>query len=146
MRFYEMAVIADPELVDEGYQALIDKLDKLLKKKRKKTEKGEFVRIDDWGVRRLAYPIAKKAKGRYTFLTMKCLPDTLAELERNLHLMDEVMRFQTIKLKTEPQFEETAVREEAPAEKSKPADKPEPEAKVEAGRESVEEGDQGEAI
>ena len=144
MRYYELATIARAELTDEGYEELIAKVDGLLKKKRKKAEKGEIVHIDDWGVRKLCYPIEKQPKGRYVFITAKCLPDTLAEVERNLKLDDAVLRYQTIKLKGEPVFEEakpepeTATEEvkseaEAPVkEKSaEPEVKPEAEAPVE---------------
>ncbi|MBE9535627.1 MAG: 30S ribosomal protein S6 [Proteobacteria bacterium] len=119
MRYYELATIARAELTDEGYEGLIGKMDGLLKKKRKKAEKGEIVHVDDWGVRKLCYPIEKQPKGRYVFVTLKCLPDTLAEVERNLKLDEAVLRYQTIKLKGVPVFEEAkpeAVKEEVKAE------------------------------
>ncbi len=121
MRFYELALIANPELTDEGYKDLLDKIDKILKKKRKKSEKGEILREDDWGVRKLSYPINKQSKGRYVFLTISSLTDILSELERNLRLMDEVFRFQTVKLKEAPQVEEPKAEEES-AEKETPAE------------------------
>lgn len=37
---------------------------------------------------------------------MKCLPDTLSEVERNFRLTDDVLRYQTIRLNEEPVFEE----------------------------------------
>ena len=119
MRYYELATIARAELTDEGYEGLIGKMDGLLKKKRKKAEKGEIVHVDDWGVRKLCYPIEKQPKGRYVFVTLKCLPDTLAEVERNLKLDEAVLRYQTIKLKGVPVFEEAkpeAAKEEVKAE------------------------------
>jgi len=142
MRYYELATIARAELTDEGYEGLIGKVDGVLKKKRKKAEKGEILHVDDWGVRKLCYPIEKQPKGRYVFITLKCLPETLAEVERNLKLDEGVLRYQTVKLKGEPVFEEAkpeAVTEEveAPAEEKVAAEaateevKPEAEAPVE---------------
>lgn len=134
MRYYELATIARAELTDEGYEGLIGKVDGILKKKKKKAEKGEIVHTDDWGVRKLCYPIAKQPKGRYVFITLKCMPDTLAEVERNLKLDDGVLRYQTIKLKGEPVFEKAkpeAPKEEAmedvAEEKSAAAEEVEPE-------------------
>lgn len=119
MRYYELATIARAELTDEGYEELIAKVDGLLKKKRKKAEKGEIVHVDDWGVRKLSYLVEKQPKGRYVFITVKCLPDTLAEVERNLKLDDGVLRYQTLKLKGEPVFEEAKPEKEAAAEEVK---------------------------
>ena len=116
MRFYEMVLIADSELTDEGYRELLEKIEKLLRKKRKKVEKGELLHVDDWGVRRMAYPIEKKPKGRYIVLTFKSLTDTLSDLERNLTLMGEVLRFQTVKLKSEPVFKEKPAEESGSSE------------------------------
>ena len=113
MRFLELALIASPDLTSEGQEALIEKIDKLLKKKRKKADKGEILNVNDWGVRKLSYPILKQSKGHYLFLTIKCFPDTLFELERNLKLSDDIFRFQTIRLKAEPTFEVPAVEEPA---------------------------------
>lgn len=124
MRFYELALIANPELTDEGYKDLLGKIDKILKKKRKKAEKGEILREDDWGVRKLSYPINKQSKGRYIFLTISSLTDILSELERNLKLMDEVFRYQAVKLSQAPVVEEAKPEEvstEAPAEVAAPA-------------------------
>lgn len=114
MRYFEMALIASPDLTSEGQEELVDKIDKLLKKKRKKAEKGEILNINDWGVRKLSYPINKQSKGLYLFVTIQCCPDTLTELERNIKLSDEVLRYQTIRLDKEPQFE--AAAEEKPSE------------------------------
>ena len=106
MRCYELVLITSPEIADEGHQELLDKIEGILKKKRKKSEKGEILNLKKWGVRRLSAPIKKIEKGRYDLLTIKCLPDTLSEVERNLRFADEVLRFQTIRLKEEPVFED----------------------------------------
>ncbi|MBE9503639.1 MAG: 30S ribosomal protein S6 [Proteobacteria bacterium] len=124
MRYFEMALIASPDLTSEGQEELVDKIDKLLKKKRKKTEKGEILNINDWGVRKLSYPIKKQSKGHYLFVTVQCCPDTLTELERNLKLSDEVLRFQSLRLDKEPQFE-TAAAEKPSEEKATEAEKKE---------------------
>ena len=106
MRCYEVVLITSPEIADDGHKELLEKVEGVLKKKRKKIEKGELLNVKNWGLRRLSAPINKVEKGRYDLLTIKCLPDSLAEVERNLRLADDVLRYQTVRLSEEPVFEE----------------------------------------
>ena len=57
-----------------------------------------LTKVDTWGMRRLAYPIQKHTRGIYVYLRYVGFGDIVAELERNLRLLDSVMRFQTIVL------------------------------------------------
>ena len=57
-----------------------------------------LTKVDTWGKRRLAYPIQKHTRGIYVYLRYVGFGDIVAELERNLRLLDAVMRFQTIVL------------------------------------------------
>lgn len=59
-------------------------------------QKGKLLRVDNWGRRRLAYPIAKSSRGVFIYLRLVGWNDLIAELERNLRLLDEVVRFQTV--------------------------------------------------
>ena len=97
MRCYEMVLIASPEISDDGHKELLDKIEGILKKKRKKVEKGEILHVKKWGVRKLSAPIDKVEKGRYDLLTFKCLSDSLHEAERILRISNDVLRFQTIR-------------------------------------------------
>ena len=82
---------------------------------------AEVVAIDEWGKRRLAYPIEDMNDGYYTVATFKCEGDFPAELQRLMTIDESVMRVMVIKLDHEPvakattaPAEETAA-EEAPA-------------------------------
>ena len=121
MRCYEMVLITGPDLSSEGHKELLSKVDGILKKKKKKAEKGELLNVDEWGVRKLSAPIGKSEKGRYDVLTLKCLPDTLSEVERNLRLSSSVLRFQTVRLKSEPVFEKAAEEAAGPGESTEEA-------------------------
>lgn len=57
-----------------------------------------LTKVDTWGKRRLAYPIQKHTRGIYVYLRYVGFSDIVAELERNLRLLDRVIRFQTIVL------------------------------------------------
>lgn len=57
---------------------------------------GAVQSIDRWGRKRLAYPIAKQQEGYYVVVGFTAEPSAIAELERTLHLADEVLRFKVV--------------------------------------------------
>ena len=59
---------------------------------------GTLTKLDNWGKRKLAYPIQKTNRGIFVYLKYVGYGDLVAELERNLRLLDEVVRFQTVLL------------------------------------------------
>lgn len=59
---------------------------------------GRLTRVESWGRRRLAYPIAKQRKGFYLYLRYLGQIGTVAELERNLRMMDTVIRHMSVLL------------------------------------------------
>ncbi len=59
---------------------------------------GTLTKLDNWGRRRLAYPIQKSTRGIFVYLKYVGFGDVVAELERNLRLLDDVVRFQTVLL------------------------------------------------
>ena len=60
---------------------------------------GHLLKIDNWGKRKLAYPIRKSSRGVFVFLKYLGFEDLVAELERNLRLLDSVVRYQTVVMK-----------------------------------------------
>lgn len=60
-------------------------------------EKGKLVKVENWGRRRLAFEIKKQKRGVYTFVKFLGRDAIVAELERNLRMLDTVIRFQTVK-------------------------------------------------
>ncbi len=90
---YETIYIARPELPDDTLQAISDKISGII-------EKGEGVvlTLDDWGKRRLAYPIKKNSKGHYVYFNYVGPSSLVGELERNLRIDDQLLRFLTVKL------------------------------------------------
>ena len=91
MREYETTLIVQPEISDEGIQAICARLDGIL-------EKNGAVRLfyDDMGRRRLAYEIGKFQKGSYLTLFYLDTGKAVAEIERSLRLDDSVLRFLTV--------------------------------------------------
>jgi small subunit ribosomal protein S6 len=60
------------------------------------TRSGKLLKVDNWGKRKLAYPINKASRGVFVFFKYLGFEDVVAELERNLRLLDSVVRYQTV--------------------------------------------------
>lgn len=119
-RMYETIYIVKPDLADEENKALTTRINEVIEKMN-----GEVRKLEDWGVRKLAYPINKVARGRYMYLRSDGDAALIAELERRLRLDDRVIRYQTVKLDKDTitvapaapaEAEETAPSEEAGSE------------------------------
>ena len=93
MRMYETIIIVQPDLGDEELKGLSAKVQEVIA-----AMKGEFQRLEDWGVRKLAYPINKVTRGRYYYLRFDGDAPLIAELERRLRLDDKVVRYQSVKI------------------------------------------------
>jgi small subunit ribosomal protein S6 len=59
-------------------------------------ENGQLVKVEAWGRRKLAYPVAKQKKGVYVYVKYVGKGGLVQELERNLKLADAVLKFQTV--------------------------------------------------
>ncbi len=119
-RMYETIYIVKPDLVDEENKALTTRINEVIAKMN-----GEVRKLEDWGIRKLAYPINKIARGRYMYLRSDGDAALIAELERRLRLDERVIRYQSVKLDkdtvtaapaTPVEAEETAPVEEAASE------------------------------
>ncbi len=95
-RMYETIYIVRPDLADEELKGISAKVQEVIT-----SMKGDFRRLEDWGVRKLAYPINKVTRGRYYYLRFDGDAPLIAELERRLRLDDKVIRYQSVKLEKE---------------------------------------------
>ena len=73
---YETLFVIDPDLTEEATKAMIEKFTKLI------ADNGEVESVDEWGKRRLAYPINDKPEGYYVLVNFKAEPSLPSELER----------------------------------------------------------------
>lgn len=109
MRKYETIYIVQPELGEDDIKVLSEKVQEIIT-----SMKGEYSRLEDWGTRKLAYPVRKYTRGRYFYLNFEGEPALVAELERRLRLDDKVIRYQSVKLDKDiqvavPTVETTAI-------------------------------------
>ena len=119
---YETMFIVSLANGEEAAQATVKKFTDLI------AANAEVVQIDDWGKRRMAYPIQDMMEGYYTVATYKCDGEFPAELERLMNIDESVIRSMNIKLeydaavkaaekaaKAAAAAEAAATAEEAPA-------------------------------
>jgi small subunit ribosomal protein S6 len=107
MRKYETIYILQPDLSEDDIKVVADKVQDVIA-----SYKGDFQRLEDWGIRKLAYPINKCARGRYLYLRYDGGRELIAELERRLRLDEKVLRFQSVNITNQP---EKPVVEKKPA-------------------------------
>lgn len=83
---YEVVYILDPALGEEAIAAMIEKFKALVE------TQGTVAAIDDWGKRRLAYPINYEHEGYYVKFDFTSGPDFPAELDRIYKITEGVIR------------------------------------------------------
>ena len=83
---YELLYIVDGTLSDEAIKALIEKFTALI------AENGTIAEVNEWGKRRLAYPINDKEEGYYVLVNFASNSEFPAELERVFGITDGIMR------------------------------------------------------
>ena len=88
MRNYELAFIVQPSVDEEGVAGVVEKVSQQVR-----AVNGDVPSVDIWGRRKLAYPINNHREGTYVLLHAKMLPSTIVELERNLKLTDQIIRY-----------------------------------------------------
>ena len=136
MRRYETIYITHPEVTEEELSELQGKINSILT-----SFKGELIKLDDWGVRKLTYEVRKNSRGRFFLLDYAAGTELIRELERNLRLHDRVLRFQTVKIGDQVTPDSLkALREAATPEKVKTPERIEPPAAVKGPGETPKEG------
>ena len=132
-RDYELGFILNPEVNEEQTSAILERIEKIVK-----NYDGQVVKVNQWGRRRLAYPIEHHRDGYYVFIDMILTPETVLELDRTLKVSEEVMRHLVKKRdpkavqKEREEREEREARAAAAASQTQASTTPEPEAAEEA--------------
>ena len=83
---YEVLYIIDPAQGEEGIAALVEKFKAMVE------AEGTVSNVDEWGKRRLAYPINDLTEGYYVLMNMETNPAFPAELERVMKITDGILR------------------------------------------------------
>jgi len=115
-RNYELMFIVSPELGEEALEAVLDRVQRYLE-----TAEAQVVSRKGWGLRRLAYTLKGQREGRYYLVLFTAATSVINELDRNLRLIEGVLRHMITRMETE--MPEPSV--EAPVEAA-PEPTPEP--------------------
>jgi len=92
-----MGVVLRADMEEDNFRSEMDRVKGLIER-----FGGTIEKVDEWGRRKLAYPIAKLAEGMYTFITYTSADGVAPrEVENRLNLMESVLRYLTIRLDEE---------------------------------------------
>ncbi|MBI2958073.1 MAG: 30S ribosomal protein S6 [Chloroflexi bacterium] len=93
LRDYELIYIVNPNVTDEQLPGTLEKVSKFI------ADKGGAVeKVDQWGRRKLAYPIRRFTEGNYISTKFKFAPRGTSDLENHLKLTEEVIRYLLVRL------------------------------------------------
>ncbi len=93
MPVYETVLIARQDLNTAQVEELTSFFTDIIKK-----NGGKILKIENWGLRSLAYRIKKNRKGHYVLIETDTPPAALLEMERNMRLHEDLLRYMTIRL------------------------------------------------
>ncbi len=115
-RTYEVMYIVDQETAADKIVELNETIGKLIEK-----EGGTIVRMDDIGMRTLAYPIKKRKDGYYVLFEVDGTGQEIMELERRMRVNDAIIRFVTVRVDEDRKkaLKMAAKREKRAAQRSK---------------------------
>jgi small subunit ribosomal protein S6 len=92
-REYETIYVLRPDAGREASESIGSRVLDVISK-----QHGSLTRVENWGYRKLAYPVRKHGRGVYVYIKYVGDGQLVSELERNLRLQDAVLKFQTVKI------------------------------------------------
>jgi small subunit ribosomal protein S6 len=93
MREYETIYILRPDTPNEKVAEINERVRGIIEKMG-----GKVLEVDNWGKRRLAYEVEKHLKGIYLYWQYLGTPGAVSEFERNMRMLDAVIRYMTVKV------------------------------------------------
>ncbi|MBB4935400.1 small subunit ribosomal protein S6 [Lipingzhangella halophila] len=92
MRNYEVMVILDPNLDERTVSPSLEQFLGVVR-----NDGGSVEKVDVWGKRRLSYEINKNSEGIYAVIDLTAKPETVKELDRQLHIAEDVLRTKVLR-------------------------------------------------
>ena len=93
MALYECVLMARQDISSSQAESLVDQFSEIIE-----TNGGKVTKREMWGLRTLAYRIKKNRKAHYTLLNLDAPAAAVAEMERNLRLNEDVIRYLTLRV------------------------------------------------
>ena len=109
---YETVFVTDPNLSDGEIDELIQLVDQITV-----AAGGKVLKVERWGKRRLAYPIAHREEGIYVLMTLECQPQHVKEVDRRYRMNDRILRHLTVRVEDESQLGPSPMMKPRPAER-----------------------------
>ena len=117
MNKYELVYVIDTALDDDARKVVIDRFNGMIEQ-----EGGKVLKVDEWGKRRLAYPINYKTEGYYVLVNFESEATLPREIERTMQIAESILRYPIVKVeekrsnvKPRPERKAPEVEEEIPA-------------------------------
>ena len=92
MNKYEAMYIVTPEMEDDAIKGVIEKFSGIIT-----ANGGEIEKTDEWGSKKLAYPIDYKTEGYYVLVNFAAAPELPRELERNFRNDESILRYMVVR-------------------------------------------------
>lgn len=92
MKKYELALVVNAKIEDDARAAVVEKAKEYITR-----AGGTVTEVEDWGKKKLAYEIQKMNEGFYYFIQFDAESDVPAEVEADVRIMDNVLRFLCVK-------------------------------------------------
>ena len=92
MNKYEAMYIVTPEMEDEAIKGVIEKFSGIIT-----ANGGEIEKTDEWGRKKLAYPIDYRTEGYYVLVNFAAAPELPRELERNFRNDESILRYMVVR-------------------------------------------------
>lgn len=136
MRRYETVFIIDPDASAEQRAAILDRVNSEIEK-----YQGVLLQFDEWGLRKMAYPVRKKPRGYYV-LCEYCgdKGELISEIERFFRIDDNVMKYMTVQIADDIDPETAKAEIEARKNQPPPPEADAAEAEAEADESEIESG------
>ncbi len=93
MRRYETITIIKANIAEDEIDTILDRMEKIIQE-----ENGEVLKVDKWGLRKLAYLIKKEQQGYYILTEYAGTPAAVNEIERIFKIDERILKYMTIKL------------------------------------------------
>lgn len=106
-REYETIYVLRPDVARESQERIAARLSEVVQR-----ESGKMTSLENWGRRQLAYTVSKFRRGVYVYLKYLGGGALVSELERNLRMLDDVLKYQTVQVSGEVDFETVEVSPE----------------------------------
>lgn len=92
MKKYELALVVNAKIEDDARAAVVEKAKEYITR-----AGGTVTEVEDWGKKKLAYEIQKMNEGFYYFIQFDAETDVPAQVEADVRIMDNVLRFLCVK-------------------------------------------------